>query len=337
MKTTGLLGILLLGGPLAYSQADHLQVYEGGKSMFLFYQIQGQDNYYSLSRKFHTSPRLIAKINHVRFDHLLLAGEQLKIPLTRDNFLQAGIGLSKRRFQPLYHQVTPGETLYHIGLEYGGVGTGRVRKWNHLSGSRLESGSDLIVGWARFPVYQNEMSRKGIRAANTPGMQNSRSGLLAKKATDPPISPDHSFLQKKQQTGPWNALDPNPSADPSGNLSVSSPAVLSRPDAGAFAEEFDQEASGLKDLVEEKGAGGWFKSTIPPGSKDYYALQDSVARGTIIKVTNPMNGRHVFVKVLDSMPPGPPDPTILIRISDAAKKDLGISSGRYFCELTYPK
>ena len=66
-----------------------------------------------------------------------------------DDFL-AGFGLdepavSAESAMPIYHEVSPGETLFRLSRTYG-VKVDQIRKWNTLPDDLIEVGQQLIVG-----------------------------------------------------------------------------------------------------------------------------------------------------------------------------------------------
>ncbi len=118
------------------------------------------------------------------------------------------------------------------------------------------------------------------------------------------------------------------------NMTTLSPLAAESP----FASDYLQQTTGnQKQVATEKGAGAWFKSNIAANTQKFYALNNSAPRGTIIKVTNPLNGKFVYVKVLDQIPQVGGNANLIIKIGDAAMQALGISSARFFCELQYGK
>lgn len=113
------------------------------------------------------------------------------------------------------------------------------------------------------------------------------------------------------------------------------PSLPAVPVDSQFEALYQEQTAYESKLKTEKGAATWFKSNIAPNSGKYYALHNTAGRGTIIKVINPLNGRFVYVKVLDIIPRLPQNEHIIIKISDAAQEALGVSEEKFFCELQY--
>jgi hypothetical protein len=104
------------------------------------------------------------------------------------------------------------------------------------------------------------------------------------------------------------------------------------PAAASFEQLYEQQTAGKK-VTTEKGPGAWFKSNAGPGK--YYALHNSAPRGTIIKVTNPLNGRSIYAKVLEAIPQMKQNAGLIIKLSDSALEALGTNEAKFYCELSY--
>ncbi len=70
---------------------------------------------------------------------------------TLDDDLLAGFGFdepaaSPGPTMPIYHEVTPGETLFRLSRTYG-VKVDQIRQWNNLPDDLIEVGQQLVVGY----------------------------------------------------------------------------------------------------------------------------------------------------------------------------------------------
>lgn len=147
-----------------------------------------------------------------------------------------------------------------------------------------------------------------------------------KKAPAPKETVDSGSV-KKQNTFTAHAIPVN-TTDSANTLTEA---------MSSFKKEYLSQTRNESNISSRKGAGGWFKSNIQPGSDKYYALCDNLPRGTIVKVINPINNKSVFVKVLDAIPKQKENYNLIIKLSDAAMEDLGTSQPRFWCEITYPE
>ena len=91
------------------------------------------------------------------------------------------------------------------------------------------------------------------------------------------------------------------------------------------------------DVVDETGMAAIFKSTSGFTDKKYYCLHNRAATGSVIKITNPANGKFVYAKVLDLVPDIKQNSGMLIIISNAAAEELGAAENNFTCLLNYSK
>lgn len=253
---------------------------------------------------------------------------------------------------------------------------GPVPSGNVAGSSPDNGGSSLleeVIADEKSRHGQKEIGRKvkgEVRDNEKQVVTNQQEDNTPRKATPAAQQAAVAQVEKKKDT----VAEPNPFADmlakidakPSGNppapkqvsapapvthkpVVVNNPVATNNPDTNnmttlsplagesPFTSAYLQQTGNEKQVVTEKGAGAWFKSNIAANTRKFYALNNSAPRGTIIKVTNPLNGKFVYVKVLDQIPQVAGNANLIIKIGDAAMQDLGISSARFFCELQYGK
>ncbi|TAM99940.1 MAG: LysM peptidoglycan-binding domain-containing protein [Chitinophagaceae bacterium] len=128
-----------------------------------------------------------------------------------------------------------------------------------------------------------------------------------------------------------------PAPPPTTQIDEAAETVPASSVASEFGQQYEQQTSNGAHVDIRKGAAGWFKSNVKPGSGRYYALCNDLPRGTIVKVVNPLNKKSILVKILDVIPKGAENYNLIIKISDAAMEDLGITQSRFWCEIQYPK
>lgn len=128
-----------------------------------------------------------------------------------------------------------------------------------------------------------------------------------------------------------------PASPPTAQIDEAAETVPAASVASEFGQQFEQQTDKGTHVDIRKGAAGWFKSNVKPGSGRYYALCNDLPRGTIVKVVNPLNKKSILVKILDVIPKGAENYNLIIKISDAAMEDLGITQSRFWCEIQYPK
>jgi LysM repeat protein len=92
-----------------------------------------------------------------------------------------------------------------------------------------------------------------------------------------------------------------------------------------------------RQLTNEFGAAAIFKTTSGWQDGKYYCFHNTAEPGTIIKVTNNANGKSVYAKVLDAIPDIKQNSGLLLRISNSAADELGVTDTKFDCSISYAK
>ena len=95
-----------------------------------------------------------------------------------------------------------------------------------------------------------------------------------------------------------------------------------------------QVASKSRKEVSENGVASWIQDDDINPNK-YYGLHRTAPIGTIVKVTNKMNKKYVFVKVVGTLPDTGDNTDLVIKISKASAEKLGVRDSRFQSELSY--
>ncbi len=322
---------------------DRLQVQGTSPDLYVLHTVKKGETFYSLGRSYSLSPKQIATENNISFEQGLQLGQQVKIPLNNTNFSQK----SDASGTPVYHKVEEKETLYRLSVNNNKVPLDNIRHWNKMTGDGLQKDSYVIVGWLKSgggapapsaPVASAPATTPPANhpvttpPASTPVPSNpapSNPAPTTPVATPPPAS----TTPAPPVTKPDQQAPPEPVKTPDSNNTGSKPPVTSAPAGSSFEVLYNQQTGNGKNVTSEKGPGGWFKSNASPGK--YYALHNTAPRGTIIKVTNPLNGRSIYAKVLEAIPQIKQNEGLIIKLSDSALEALGTNEAKFYCQLNY--
>jgi len=341
-----IMGIML--GAAGVQAQDILEVQGTAPDLYLMHTVTKGETFYSLSRAYSVPPKEIAAQNNLNFDGGLQLGQSVKIPLNKGNFVQSGEAAG----HPVYHKVSEKETLYRISVNYNKVSLDNIRHWNNLTGDGVQKDSYLIVG------YVKGTNNGAVIASHPPAAAPPATVPASAPASPAPAPPaTETTTVVKNNPAPPTVLTPAPPvvtpAPPvtnntdSDNNSASethasapsapapAPAASTPPPApsgSSFEQIYSQQTAGKKPTT-EKGPGSWFKSNA--GAGKYYALHNSASRGTIIKVTNPLNGKSIYAKVLEAIPQMKQNAGLIIKLSDSAIEALGTNETKFYCELSY--
>lgn len=310
-----ILSIVLFGFSAGAVQAqDTLQVQGTSPALYVSHVVKKGENFYSLSRAYGLPPKEIAAANKVTMDQGLQLGHNLHIPLTAANFSQKADAAGK----PVYHKVTDKETLYRVSVNYNKVPLDNIRQWNSFSGDGLKKDSYVIIGFIKAGGAAGEAAPKVEKVKEKPAAVPEPT----ETAVAPAPAPVKETVKKETAAAPEVAETPAPA-----------PARPAAANSSAdFEQLYEQQTNNGKKAGTEKGPGTWFKSNAVG---KYYALHNTAPRGTIIKVTNPLNGKAVYAKVLDVIPQMKSNAGLIIKLSDSAMQALGSNETRFYCELNY--
>ena len=343
---------------LAVAQDGPLMVEGTAPGLFILHKVVAQENFYSIGRLYNVSPKEIAPFNKIALEKGLTPGQELKIPLSIANFLQAGVPGVDEALVPLYHKVNEKEGLYRISQLHNKVPVESLKLWNKLSSDILNNGSNLIVGYLKVKKDQSVLAEKSTGL--TTQINVSKAMTTSEKKVEPVIEKTTAVVKE-----PLAEKKPEPSVE---KLPVSIVPVVDKKtevviekfpetkteketemvnpgiikgsgtdfNGGVFKSLFDSQFRN-NEMVEEAGAAGIFKSTSGWKDGKYYCLHNTAAAGTIIKVTNTANGKFIFAKVLDIMPDLRQNEGLLIRISNAAGDELGVSETGFSCTIKFSK
>ena len=202
--------------------------------------------------------------------------------------------------KPIYHTVTKGETLTKIAINHQ-MTVAELKKMNNGFKKGLKVGAKIVVG------YSNGTVDKKTDDGKTKGSGSKKTATT-------------SADSKYKTTKYGDKIDQklyNEAEKVKRNL-----------------EENKRDGNTVTKEVNETGMG----SSIDDGSvvaKKNMALHRTAPPNTVIKVTNPMNGKFVFVTVVAPLPRETTDPNCIIKITKTAANALGILDSSFRVELHY--
>ena len=238
----------------------------------------------------------------------------------------------------LKHTVKAGETLYSVSKKFN-VSMNDIRAWNDMDDNSVQLGQELIVGYVfRYNKGKNEpveINENEIYAS-AGEVKKSRKELRKEKrdAKERERELEEMENEKIENSHEANTSDPGPVATVNKEeTTVSVKNTSSNSTAGATVKP-SPEAVKKAIPMTEKGVASWIDDNDINPSK-FYALHRTAPAGTIIKVTNRMNNKHVFVKVVGVLPNTGDNSNITIKLSKAAAMKLDVIDARFQAELTY--
>ena len=333
-----LVAVLIFLAPLMIAaQAPELIVQGASPDLYVLHTVAAKENWYSVGRLFNISPKEIAPANGKTLTTPLNIGEQLKVPLTAANFSQNNTKAGDEVFVPVYHVVQDKELMFRISSAYNKVPVENLEKWNNLGKDGAKAGTKLIVGFLKVKKDQ------GV-AGVTPPVVNQQPVVTSAPVTTPAPQTQKPVTATTQPTVPANQPVTTPASKPVTTTTQqpveTTPKATLPPATTPSTQTVVAGDSFFKGLYEPSGKSasgnaGVFKSMSGWQDKKFYALMNGVSTGTIIRVTNPSNGKLVFAKVLGQLPDMQQSSGLAIRLSDAAAADLGATATKFSVQIAY--
>ena len=324
-KLSFILFLFVIATRLAAQSSDLTIQSEGGK-FYLNHTVEAKENLYSIGRLYNVSPKEIAPLNGLTIASGLEIGQTIKVPLVKTNFAQQGVAAADETFVPLYHVVAEKEGLFRIGQNFDKASATDLKKCNNLSSESISNGQLLVVGFLRVKKAQSPLAINGIKKIGDP------------ITASPPVAGNNpaqhtgTEVTNTQQT-------PVKKTDPQQNIPANTVALGGDGGSGFFKTLYKQQTTASEAFRSETGSASIFKSTSGWQDTKYYALMNNIAPGTIVRITNPMNSKIIFAKILGELPPGKENEGLLIRISNAGAAELKINDKdpKFSAEVSYAK
>ena len=319
-----------------FAQENNLEIKGTGNDLYIEHAVAPKESFYSIGRMYNVNPKELASLNHLKLQSGLAIGDNLKIPLDKNNFLQTGNAANGEVLIPVYHTVQSGETLYRLGVNYNKVALASLKKWNHLQSDAVSVGAPMIVGFLKVDKGQSSLANAKTNDVNEVTATPQKEEKPVEKT--PEVTAQSTPEQKnsepvKTEKAETTVTQPQPAKttvttiNAKGNINFS---------GGYFKNLYDQQTAN-KSTVGKSGSAGVFKSTSGWQDGKYYCFNNDAAPGTVLKVTDNASGKSVYAKVLDAIPDIKQNSGLLIVISNAASEELGVGENKFDCSLSYAK
>ncbi|MBP6732308.1 MAG: LysM peptidoglycan-binding domain-containing protein [Chitinophagales bacterium] len=217
------------------------------------------------------------------------------------------------------HTVGKGETLYGICKKYG-VTVAELKQWNSLHDMNLKMGQKLVVN------KMNQMALyKPMAVPSTPDTPYREEDIRPRASA---IIPN---------ANPVTPLSDEPVAVNTPAATVAKPVFLteglrtSSSNSAEYPGIFNQYSSHGYRIKKNKGAANYLADET--GGNQNLAFYSEAETGSVIRVTNLMNKRTVFVKVVGKVPPTDAGNEITIKLSNKAAQDLGAIDEKFLVEV----
>ncbi len=318
---------LMLSATTVFAQEGFRTI--GGKKCQL-YKVITKDTWTGLSRKYNMSidelKAVNPGINELKIGQIINIPIEVAAPEKEDRKPESSIksssSISKVEVKPsptakegTIHTIEKGETLFAIARKYN-VSANDIKSWNHIANADgIKAGDKLIVS-------------APVKTITAPAANNKE---IAR--TEPIVQPlDDSKLEAKNN----EVKNDSKLIAEAGNKMIPVTPNANEIEYKPSRTEVKRSGGKTGSIIEvnESGMASWIRDGDINQSK-FYALHRTAPAGTIIKVSNRMNGDYVFVKVVGSLPDTGDNDKQIIKISEAAAKRIGAINEKFQVELNY--
>lgn len=207
------------------------------------------------------------------------------------------------------HVVQEKQTLYAVSKLYN-VSVEDIKAWNHLADNNIKVGSVLYI---RSAAPSNVAVQKPA-VVTTPAP---KVDTPTKKAETKPVA----------ETKPTSPVLPTPVKE--------TPATKSNSPQNQLEEAYVSAKNSGKALQSSRGTITWIATENAKMTDSYFALHKTAPVGTIVKITNLVNKRVVFVKVIGKLPETSDNLNITLRLSSAAKNALLLNGDKAYVDMDF--
>jgi hypothetical protein len=309
------------------AQEDTLFVYPKSNSFVIMCKANNGDNIFSLSRRFHVPPALLADFNGLTYQSGIANGSLILIPLGAYNELRDRPA-NMEDAKPLYYKVADEDNLYKIS-KYADVSQHVLQEWNDLPDNNVRSGQRIFVGWVLFDAT-------GMSAQNKPAAtQQTDNTVKAIVKVEPPATQKPNTVKRMVKQVIQNADGTTTTIykavidtlKPMDTLYLNSPYGIN------YLQQTDSDSK----VDSEKGAAVFFDAKVPAAKNVYYAFHNNTPRGTIIKVYFTNAQKFILVKVIGPIPDSKQYYGSIIAIGGFNKEQIKVQEDKTWCEIRFAK
>ena len=321
MKHLFLLAICSFFILISNAQEKGFEVKKNAKGLYIEHTVAAKEGLFSIGRLYNVHPRHLAGFNDWDYNKGLNIGQVINIPLTDTNFRQSAVtGV------PLYHIVSQGENLTRIG-QFAGTSTDKIKKMNKSVSDNIAAGKKLVIGYLVSPEAKN------IPVASLEKPEEKSSPVIAEvkkeepEKKEPVIVKEDKPVVREEENAVKNAVLVEPVK------TNQKPATM-----GYFQVYYERQVKQSPASHDRTVTTGIFKTVSGWQDGKYYMLIDNVPPGTIVKISNPENGKVVFAKVLGAMEGISLNKGLDMRMSNAAASVLEVpevNADKFIVQLSY--
>ena len=282
------------------------------------------ESLYSLSKQYGVTVADISRANNFATASGVRVGQHIIIPskgTSAENATSANkeLALNNVRTVPAkLHTVAKGETVYAICKKYG-VTAAQLKQWNSLNDLNLKMGQKLVVSKV------NSMAL--YKAGSVPSTPDTpyREEDIRPRTMSPEVGKASAVIEDdKIIAKPLLVAETQPIIATQGLRTTSS-------NSADYPVIFNQYSSHGYKIKKNKGAANYLDQAT--SGNQNLAFYNDAETGSVIRVTNLMNHKTVFVKVVGKVPPMDASSEVTVKLSHKAASDLGALDEKFLVEV----
>ena len=294
---------------------------------YTYHTVEKGQTLYSISKMYGMKPADLAQFNGVSPEKMVIRiGQKLKVPSSSAAEEESTpsapapvLAKAASESSDNYHVVKKGETFFSISRTYN-VSRADLQAWNNLQDLNLKVGQKLIVSGATGDVKPVEKAPAATtHTVSAPAKKEKHTNVVpvvhepnepAAKREDVNGSPALTALADSKEFKSWKT------ENTSDRIESNKAAAVYDPASEYESLYYQNVYSGMAKKT-EKGVVKVQKDNNPACTA-YYS---NATVGTILKLTNPANGKTTYALVVGKIPPGENN-SYLLKISDRVSRNL---------------
>ncbi|MCO5247329.1 MAG: LysM peptidoglycan-binding domain-containing protein [Chitinophagales bacterium] len=212
-------------------------------------------------------------------------------------------------FPMIEHVVKEKETLYAISKLYN-VSVDEIKAWNHLDNNDIKTGSVLLI--------KKQNDRRDFDK-----LYCCKHGTIIAFCR---INKRRKEEVKKEEVAKPVTSIPTVVTEPIKNTKAAGPQKQ-------LEDKFIEDMRSGKTAHSTNATISWISTTNDNNS--FYGLHKTASVGSVVKVTNLVNKRVTFVKILGKLPETADNANVTMRLSNAAKNALLLNGDKAFVGIIF--
>lgn len=287
------------------------------KAQEITHVVKQGESLYAIAKQYNTTIEAIVKQNGLSQSAIKI-GQKLILPSVASATLKVEqpIAQTGTAVQARIHTVAKGESLYAIAKKYG-ISLQELKDWNKINETNIQPGQKLVVSKVdKSAIYSPAVEvkksepKEEIGQVATPSARPvaPTAALIETRVEQPAVIKE---VAKATESELWKTTSSSP---------LDYPAVF-----------YQYPTKGLK-ISKNKGVANYiFEAT---SGNQFLAFYNGAEAGAVIRITNLLNQKTIFVKVIGKLPTADANNDIMVKLSAKAAEELDATEAKFLVEVS---